>query len=86
MRTDAEAEDVTSEVFQRALVAMPRYEMSGAIVGPTRKSPPHAEAPTSESARSNLMACAGPRCIPIRVMHAQHVKRLQILIEGGAGR
>src|SRR2546422_11314406 len=26
VRTDAEAEDVTSEVFQRALVAMPRYE------------------------------------------------------------
>ena len=26
LRSDAEAEDVTSEVFQRALVAMPRYE------------------------------------------------------------
>lgn len=26
VRSDAEAEDVTSEVFQRALVAMPRYE------------------------------------------------------------
>ncbi len=26
LRTDAEAEDVTSEVFHRALVAMPRYE------------------------------------------------------------
>ena len=26
VRTDAEAEDVTSEVFHRALVAMPRYE------------------------------------------------------------
>jgi RNA polymerase sigma-70 factor, ECF subfamily len=26
LRTDAEAEDVTSEVFQRALTAMPRYE------------------------------------------------------------
>jgi len=26
VRLDAEAEDVTSEVFQRALVAMPRYE------------------------------------------------------------
>jgi len=26
VRTDAEAEDVTSEVFQRALAAMPRYE------------------------------------------------------------
>ncbi len=26
LRTDAEAEDVTSEVFHRALVAMPRYQ------------------------------------------------------------
>jgi len=26
LRTDAEAEDVTSEVFHRALVAMPKYE------------------------------------------------------------
>ncbi len=26
VRSDAEAEDVTSEVFQRALIAMPRYE------------------------------------------------------------
>src|SRR5256885_1550809 len=58
-----------------------RAEMSGAIVGPARRSPPQADAPTSAKARSQRTTCPDPRYIVIRLMHAQHVKRLQILIE-----
>lgn len=83
LRSDAEAEDVTSEVFQRALVAMPRYEprrpflaflytiARNIVADRFRRAKPHAP---FEDAISHVSEEAGPEESAIRLDDARRVR------------
>jgi RNA polymerase sigma-70 factor (ECF subfamily) len=87
MRIDAEAEDVTSEVFHRALVAMPRYEprrpflaflytiARNIVTDRMRRARPHA---SFEDALAHPSDAAGPEDL---ATVGDEVRRLRASIE-----
>lgn len=83
LRTDAEAEDVTSEVFHRALVAMPKYEprrpflaflygiARHVVADQLRRPKPQA---SFEDAIAHPSAAAGPEEIALRLDEARGLR------------
>ena len=83
LRTDAEAEDVTSEVFHRALVAMPKYEPRRPFLAFLYGIARHVVADQLRSARpqasfSEAIAhpsdTAGPEDTAVRMDDARHLR------------